>query len=139
MERNRTQLRGAALLMLTALIWGTAFVAQSVGMDHLGPCAFTAVRNYIGCVALLPVIAFASRLRNGTPEADGEPAPPAKASKRLSLWGAACGLPLGSAPLLHPPASPTAPRRCAYPPATTTTTSGASAWAASAAAASRPA
>ena len=37
MERNRTQLRGAALLMLTALIWGTAFVAQSVGMDHLGP------------------------------------------------------------------------------------------------------
>ena len=63
MERNRTQLRGAALLMLTALIWGTAFVAQSVGMDHLGPCAFTAVRNYIGCVALLPVIAFASRLR----------------------------------------------------------------------------
>ena len=47
MERNRTQLRGAALLMLTALIWGTAFVAQSVGMDHLGPCAFTAVRNYI--------------------------------------------------------------------------------------------
>lgn len=60
MERNRTQLRGAALLMLTALIWGTAFVAQSVGMDHLGPCAFTAVRNYIGCVALLPVMQTAS-------------------------------------------------------------------------------
>ena len=92
MERNRTQLRGAALLMLTALIWGTAFVAQSVGMDHLGPCAFTAVRNYIGCVALLPVIAFASRLRKGKPEDDGEQVPPAKARKRLALWGAACGL-----------------------------------------------
>ena len=91
MERNRTQLRGAALLMLTALIWGTAFVAQSVGMDHLGPCAFTAVRNYIGCVALLPVIAFASRLRKGKPEDDGEQVPPAKARKRLALWGAACG------------------------------------------------
>ena len=46
--------------MLTALIWGTAFVAQSVGMDYLGPCAFTATRNFIGCVALLPVISFAS-------------------------------------------------------------------------------
>ena len=101
MERNRTQLRGAALLMLTALIWGTAFVAQSVGMDHLGPCAFTAVRNYIGCVALLPVIAFASRLRKGKPEDDGEQVPPAKARKRLALWGAACGLLLGSATLLQ--------------------------------------
>ncbi len=101
MERNRTQLRGAALLMLTALIWGTAFVAQSVGMDHLGPCAFTAVRNYIGCVALLPVIAFASRLRKGKPEDDGEQVPPAKARKRLVLWGAACGLLLGSATLLQ--------------------------------------
>lgn len=99
MERNRTQLRGAALLMLTALIWGTAFVAQSVGMDHLGPCAFTAVRNYIGCAALLPVIAFASRLRKGKPEDDGEQVPPAKARKRLALWGAACGLLLGSATL----------------------------------------
>ena len=101
MERNRTQLRGAALLMLTALIWGTAFVAQSVGMDHLGPCAFTAVRNYIGCVALLPVIAFASRLRKGKPEDGGEQVPPAKARKRLALWGAACGLLLGSATLLQ--------------------------------------
>ena len=101
MERNRTQLRGAALLMLTALIWGTAFVAQSVGMDHLGPCAFTAVRNYIGCVALLPVIAFASRLRKGKPEDDGEQVPPAKARKRLALWGASCGLLLGSATLLQ--------------------------------------
>lgn len=101
MERNRTQLRGAALLMLTALIWGTAFVAQSVGMDHVGPCAFTAVRNYIGCVALLPVIAFASRLRKGKPEDDGEQVPPAKARKRLALWGAACGLLLGSATLLQ--------------------------------------
>ena len=55
MAGERSQLRGGLLLLLTALIWGTAFVAQSVGMDHLGPCAFTAVRNYIGCVAL-PVV-----------------------------------------------------------------------------------
>ena len=63
MERNRSQLRGALLLTLTGFIWGVAFVAQSVGMDYLGPCAFNGVRNFIGGAALLPVIAFASRLR----------------------------------------------------------------------------
>ena len=97
MKRNPAQLRGAALLMLTALIWGTAFVAQSVGMDHLGPCAFTAVRNYIGCVALLPVIALASKLRTGTPE---EADPPLK-KWTLPVWGGVCGLLLGSATLLQ--------------------------------------
>lgn len=37
MGNETRQLRGGAMLMLTALIWGTAFVAQSVGMDYLGP------------------------------------------------------------------------------------------------------
>lgn len=32
---------GTLLLLLTALIWGTAFVAQRTGMDHLGPIAFS--------------------------------------------------------------------------------------------------
>ena len=99
MVRNRLQVRGAALLMLTALIWGTAFVAQSVGMDYLGPCAFTATRNFIGCVALLPVIAFASRLRGSQPERGQEAAAPGR--KALFGWGAACGLLLGTATLLQ--------------------------------------
>lgn len=92
------QLRGGAMLMLTALIWGTAFVAQSVGMDYLGPCAFTATRNFIGCVALLPVIALASRLRSGTQPEEVAPAPGKKA---LFGWGAACGLLLRGATLLQ--------------------------------------
>ena len=86
------------LLALTALIWGSAFVAQSVGMDYLGPCAFTATRNFIGCVALLPVIALASRLRSG---AQPEEAAPAPGKKALFGWGAACGLLLGGATLLQ--------------------------------------
>lgn len=36
------QFRGALLLTITALIWGTAFVAQSLGMDHLGRLRLTA-------------------------------------------------------------------------------------------------
>ena len=109
MERNRTQLRGAALLMLTALIWGTAFVAQSVGMDHLGPCAFTAVRNYIGCVALLPVIAFASRLRKGKPEDDGEQVPRPRPG---SAWP--CGAPPAACCWAAPPCC--SRRGCRRPP-----------------------
>lgn len=98
MGNETKQLRGGAMLMLTALIWGTAFVAQSVGMDYLGPCAFTATRNFIGCVALLPVIALASRLRSG---AQPEEAAPAPGKKALFGWGAACGLLLGGATLLQ--------------------------------------
>lgn len=98
MGNETRQLRGGAMLMLTALIWGTAFVAQSVGMDYLGPCAFTATRNFIGCVALLPVIALASRLRSGVQPEEVAPAPGKKA---LFGWGAACGLLLGGATLLQ--------------------------------------
>lgn len=98
MGNETKQLRGGAMLMLTALIWGTAFVAQSVGMDYLGPCAFTAVRNFIGCVALLPVIGLASRMRSG---AQPEEAAPAPGKKALFGWGAACGLLLGGATLLQ--------------------------------------
>lgn len=98
MGNETKQLRGGAMLMLTALIWGTAFVAQSVGMDYLGPCAFTAVRNFIGCVALLPVIGLASRMRSG---AQLEEAAPAPGKKALFGWGAACGLLLGGATLLQ--------------------------------------
>ena len=97
MEHNRTQMRGAALLLLTALIWGMAFVAQSVGMDYLGPCAFNGVRSFIGGVALLPVIAFSKHLRKDAPEE----AKPAGEKVRLWLWGSACGLLLGTASLLQ--------------------------------------
>ena len=41
---NTLQLRNSFLLLLTAVIWGVAFVAQSVGMDYVGPYTFTCVR-----------------------------------------------------------------------------------------------
>ncbi len=46
------------LLLLAAFIWGIAFVAQSVGMDYLGPLSFGASRFLLGAAVLLPVIAF---------------------------------------------------------------------------------
>lgn len=51
----------ALLLVLTALIWGVAFVAQSVGSDSVGPFTFLCCRSVIAGVALLPVIALRGR------------------------------------------------------------------------------
>ena len=49
-------MRSGFLLLLAAFIWGIAFVAQSVGMDYMGPCTFNASRFLIGGIVLLPVI-----------------------------------------------------------------------------------
>ena len=40
--------RQSALLLLTAAIWGSAFVAQQTGMDYVGPFTFNAARNLLG-------------------------------------------------------------------------------------------
>ena len=64
------KLKNGGMLLLTAFIWGTAFVAQSVGMDHLGPFSFNGIRCLIGAVALLPCIWFLNRM-NKDPETDG--------------------------------------------------------------------
>ncbi len=55
------KLRYNLLLMLAALIWGSAFVAQSVGMDYLEPFTFNSVRSFMGSLVLLPVIFFMDR------------------------------------------------------------------------------
>lgn len=59
------KVQGSLMLLLTALIWGTAFVAQSAGMDHMGPLTYNGVRMLIGGIVLLPVILISDRLRNG--------------------------------------------------------------------------
>lgn len=51
------ELRANLLLLLTAMIWGAAFVAQSVSMDYIGPFTFLLARSVLGGVVLLPVIA----------------------------------------------------------------------------------
>ena len=50
-----------ALLLLTAAIWGFAFVAQRAGMEHVGPFTFNAVRFGLGSLVLLPFIMVRSR------------------------------------------------------------------------------
>ena len=52
----KQKIRGMLLLLITATIWGTAFVAQSVGLEHLGTFTFNAIRSLIGAIVLLPFI-----------------------------------------------------------------------------------
>lgn len=55
------------LLLLTAIIWGFAFVAQRVGMDHVGPFTFNGVRFALGSASLLPLIWLMQRQKNRAP------------------------------------------------------------------------
>lgn len=50
------------LLLLTAAIWGFAFVAQRVGMDYVGPFTYTGLRFALGCLSLLPLLPAGRRL-----------------------------------------------------------------------------
>ena len=58
---NNNKMLGNLLLLLTAMIWGTAFVAQRVGMDHLGPFSFNGIRMLLAGIVLIPVAAFLER------------------------------------------------------------------------------
>lgn len=89
---NKTILRNSLLLFLTALIWGTSFVSQAVGMDSMGPFTFTAARSLLGGLVLLPVIAF-RRSR----ETEKKPIP----WKITLIGGACCGLALTAAGLFQ--------------------------------------
>ena len=59
---NGRRLRANLLLLLTAMIWGAAFVSQRVSMDYIGPFTFLCCRSLLGGAVLLPLIAvFSSR------------------------------------------------------------------------------
>jgi drug/metabolite transporter (DMT)-like permease len=61
-------LRADLLMLLTALIWGTGFVAQTAGMDHIGPYLFSGLRFALGSLCLVPLI-----LRNAKTARKPEP------------------------------------------------------------------
>ena len=56
-------LRADILLFITSAIWGLAFVAQRVGMEHVGPLTFNGVRFALGALALVPLIRRMERAR----------------------------------------------------------------------------
>lgn len=89
MKKETSTLKNSLLLLLTATIWGVAFVAQSVSMDYIGGFTFNAVRNIIGAITLVPVILIFSKQ---DPAADQNPADRQKARKTLITGGICCGI-----------------------------------------------
>ncbi len=53
---NFRHYRADALMLLTAMIWGSTFVAQRLGMDHIGPFLYTGLRFMVGALAVMPLI-----------------------------------------------------------------------------------
>ena len=78
------QWRGNLALLLAALIWGFAFVAQSSGMEHMGPFTFQSVRSLLGGISLLPVLAVRTMQRKQKA--------PQQSRKTLLLGGLCCGV-----------------------------------------------
>lgn len=84
------------LLLLTAAIWGVAFVAQSVGMDYVGPFTFNTVRSMLGGIVLIPCIVLLKRINVGSKDTAGAAehasGDPAGQRKVLLTGGVACGV-----------------------------------------------
>lgn len=90
------------LLLLTAFIWGVAFVAQSVGMDYVGPLTFNAVRFIIGAIFLIPCIAFLDKLKEKENQAAGKNTPAAPQNKKVLITGGiCCGIAIAAASTLQ--------------------------------------
>ena len=81
------KLKNSLLLVLVALIWGVAFVAQSEGAKDVGPYTFNAVRMIIGGLVLLPCIKIMDAFKAKEPDAPRE-----KGGKALWLGGLCCGV-----------------------------------------------
>ena len=65
------KMKSNILLLLTAFIWGSAFVAQKSGMDYIEPFTYNGIRTFIGGLVLIPVIIFFTKKnnrQNGTEE-----------------------------------------------------------------------
>lgn len=87
---NKHQIRNSFLLLLTATIWGSAFVAQSVAMDHIGPFTFLCVRSFIGGLVLIPCIWLLNRGKSAQIQSADEAAQTG-GRKDLIIGGICCG------------------------------------------------
>lgn len=86
---KNTELKGNLILLLTALIWGCAFVAQSVSMDYVGPFTFQCTRSLIGSAVLVPVfLVLDIRQKNSNTYTP----PSAEQKKTQLIAGIVCGI-----------------------------------------------
>ncbi|MDE6845793.1 MAG: DMT family transporter [Lachnospiraceae bacterium] len=100
---NKFVLRQSILLFLTAVIWGVAFVAQSAGMEYVGPFTYNGTRCILGGLVLLPCIVLLDRIQGGRNAAGTEAVKDmspqeaggsgkVKKGKTLLIGGLCCGI-----------------------------------------------
>ena len=94
------KLKNDGMLVLTALIWGSAFVAQSVGMDYIGPFTFNSLRCLLGGLVLLPVIWYMGR-KKASGDTQNNDKEEQKNKKTLFIGGICCGIALAAASSLQ--------------------------------------
>lgn len=95
---KKTSWKSPLLLLLTAVIWGVAFVAQSVGMDYVGGFTFNCVRSIIGGLVLIPCIIFLDKWKvrdaRGAEQSVLTPEEKKSQNKTLVIGGICCGVAL---------------------------------------------
>ena len=86
------------MLLIAAILWGTTFVAQSEGMEYVGPLTYQATRSVLGGLFLIPIILFGDMMKKkkGT-----YIAPTKNTKKKTLLVGVLCGIILTVAALLQ--------------------------------------
>ena len=85
----KNKLRGIVCLLLATVIWGSAFISQSVGMDHISAFAFQAIRCFLAVLGLMAVIFIADLFKK-----DGKTFLSRWADPKLWKAGILCGIPL---------------------------------------------
>ena len=89
---KKTNVKSPLLLFLAAVIWGVAFVAQSVGMEYVGPFTFNAVRSIIGGLVLIPCIFLLDRLKTDEKKEALTAEEKKQSNKTLLIGGICCGI-----------------------------------------------
>lgn len=87
----KSKFKGNIAILIATIIWGSTFVAQSIGMDHIGPFTFQTARCFLGALILLPIIAISDKF---TCKNDGKNFLSRWKDKQLWKAGLICGLPL---------------------------------------------
>lgn len=80
------KLKGNMIMLLTSIIWGMSFIAQSKGVEAISPVAFNGIRCLLGTLVLIPVIFIidAGKKKKGLPVG--------KFDKNLITGGVICGI-----------------------------------------------
>ena len=99
-KSRKNSLIGSLFLALAAIIWGSSFVAQTTGAEHVGPFTFIAMRSFLGSVVLLPVIGVMDMTKKKS-QPDSYRKMTKADYKYLLAGGTACGVVLAAASCLQ--------------------------------------